>query len=130
MRIWHISDTHQYHDQLEIPDNIDVVIHSGDATNQRDPYRNEPEMHKFLDWYVALEIPNKVFVAGNHDASIERGLVRGDHIESLGINYLYNDSVIIGGLKIWGSPLHANIWKLGVHEAAKHHQSCVGSDSR
>lgn len=104
MRIWHISDTHQYHDQFEIPNNIDLVIHSGDATNRRDPYMNEPEMHKFLEWYSELEIPNKVFVAGNHDTSIERGLIKGDYIESLGINYLYNDAVTIEGLKIWGSP--------------------------
>lgn len=104
MRVWHISDTHQYHDQLEIPDNIDLAIHSGDATNQRDPYRNEPEMYKFLEWYSELEIPNKVFVAGNHDTSLERGLIKGDYIERMGICYLFNDSVTIEGLKIWGSP--------------------------
>jgi Icc-related predicted phosphoesterase len=104
MKIWHISDTHQYHDQLTVLDNIDLVIHSGDFTNVRDPIRNESEVHKFLDWYRELNIPNKVLIAGNHDTSLERGLVKGDYIESLGINYLFNDSVTIGGLKIWGSP--------------------------
>ena len=33
MKIWHISDTHTFHGLLDIPENIDMVIHSGDATN-------------------------------------------------------------------------------------------------
>ena len=45
-RIWHISDTHSYHDLLEIPKDIDIVIHSGDCSNVRDPYNNEPEVRK------------------------------------------------------------------------------------
>ena len=103
-RILHLSDTHSNHNQLIIPDNIDIVIHTGDATNHRDPYRNEPEMHKFLDWYSSLNIPNKVFVAGNHDTSIEKGLVTNEYIESLGIRFLLNEAVEISGFKIWGSP--------------------------
>ena len=38
MKIWHISDTHTYHGLLDIPENIDMVIHSGDATNPKDLY--------------------------------------------------------------------------------------------
>lgn len=104
MKIWHISDTHTNHEQLIVPENIDLIIHSGDATNYRDPIRNEPEMHKFLKWFAALTIRHKVFVAGNHDTSIEHGLIRPEYIEGYGINYLYNNSVTIEGLKIWGSP--------------------------
>tara|TARA_Y100000034_G_scaffold76378_1_gene91762 strand:- start:19038 stop:19763 length:726 start_codon:yes stop_codon:yes gene_type:complete len=103
-RIWHISDTHTYQEQIIVPENIDIVLHSGDATNWQDPYRNEPEMWKFLEWFSSLEIPNKVFVAGNHDTSIESGLVKADRIRDYGITYLFNDSVEIGGFKIWGSP--------------------------
>ena len=40
MKIWHISDTHGNHGQLQVPPDIDVVVHSGDATNWKDPYRN------------------------------------------------------------------------------------------
>jgi 3',5'-cyclic AMP phosphodiesterase CpdA len=80
MKIWHISDTHSNQALLKIPAGIDVVIHSGDATNYRDPYRNEPEMRAFIDWFASLPIPNKVFVAGNHDTSIENQLplLRGE----------------------------------------------------
>ena len=104
MIIWHISDTHTNHEQLNIPDNIDLVIHSGDFTNYRDPARNEPEAHNFLKWYRELDIPNKVLICGNHDTSIERGLITGKYIRSLGIKYLYNETTEVMGLEIWGSP--------------------------
>ena len=102
--IWHISDTHLNHDQLEIPDGIDIVVHTGDATNWRDPFRNEAEMGKFLAWYSMLDIPTKIFVAGNHDTSLEKGLITKDQIEACGIHYLFNESIEIEGFKIWGSP--------------------------
>ena len=107
MNIWHISDTHAcHHSQLKIPKDIDLVIHSGDASNYKDPYRNEKkEMHSFLTWYSGLPIKHKVFVAGNHDTSIEKGLIHPEDMKiSMGINYLYMETVEILGFKIWGSP--------------------------
>ena len=104
MRLLHLSDTHRNHDQLVIPDGIDLVMHSGDATNYRDPFKNEKEMWEFLEWYGSLDIPNKVFVCGNHDSSVEAGLIKKSNIESFGITYLFNDDVTINGYEIWGSP--------------------------
>ena len=43
-------------------------------------------------------------MAGNHDTSIEKGLVTKAQIESCGITFLLNETVEINGLKIWGSP--------------------------
>jgi Icc-related predicted phosphoesterase len=104
MKIWHISDTHSNHDLLAIPENIDAVIHSGDASNWKDPYRNEPELRAFIDWFAALPIPIKVFVPGNHDTSLEKGLITRDMIESLGIRLLLTEEQEIGGFRFWGSP--------------------------
>ena len=104
MKIWHIGDTHTYHNLLEIPENIDLVIFSGDCSNPRDPYNNEPEIRDFLNWFASLDIQYKVFVAGNHDSSIEKGLINMGQFNSLNIIYLENDFVTIEGLKIWGSP--------------------------
>lgn len=104
MKIWHISDTHGYHDLLEIPNDIDCVIHSGDCSNYRNPYNNEPEVRNFITWFSNLQIQYKIYVAGNHDTSIEKGLITKDNFEQAGINYLFNNTVIIEGLKIWGSP--------------------------
>ena len=105
MKIWHISDTHTYHGLLDIPEKIDLVIHSGDATNPRDPYLSEDEMQSFISWYTLLPIKYKVFVAGNHDVCIERNFIKKDDFERADIIYLENDWIEIEGLKIWGSPI-------------------------
>lgn len=104
MKVWHISDTHTFHPGLSIPSGVDVVIHTGDASNQRDPHFNESELRGFIEWLASLPIPHKVFVPGNHDTSLERGLVSRGFIEDLGINLLINEERNIGGLRVWGSP--------------------------
>ena len=104
MKIWHISDTHTYHDLLIIPEGIDMVIHSGDCSNPRDPYNNEPEVKDFIQWYKSLPIEHKIYVAGNHDTSIEKGLVKKIDFSGYNIHYLENDYIDIDGIKIFGSP--------------------------
>lgn len=104
MRIWHISDTHTYHGFLKVPEGIDMVIFSGDCSNPRDPYTNEQEVRNFITWFDSLKIKHKIFVAGNHDTSIEKGLITKDNFEQCCIHYLENTSVEIEGIKIFGSP--------------------------
>ena len=104
MKIWHISDTHTYHKLLTIPENIDMVIFSGDCSNPRDPYLNEPEVRSFIHWFKELPIEHKIFVAGNHDTSIERGLITKLDFSGYNIHYLENDYIHIDGIKIFGSP--------------------------
>jgi Icc-related predicted phosphoesterase len=104
MKIWHISDTHTYHRLLDVPTDIDMVVFSGDCSNPRDPYTNEPEVRGFIDWYSSLKIPVKIFVAGNHDTSIEKRLVTKEDFTKHGIIYLENESITIDGIKIFGSP--------------------------
>jgi Icc-related predicted phosphoesterase len=108
MNVLHLSDTHTWHKQLRLPKNIDMVIHTGDATNYRNPYQNESEMHEFLEWYSGINIKHKIFVAGNHDTSIEKGLVTHNQIRDMGITYLHNSMVTINGINIWGSPYTPN----------------------
>lgn len=131
MKIWHISDTHTYHDLLTIPNEIDMVIHSGDCSNLRGPYNNEPEVREFIDWYKELPIKYKVYIAGNHDTSIEKKLVTKKDFEDNGIIYLENEYITIEGIKLFGSP-HTpqfnnwafmkertkldRFWRLAIHE--------------
>ena len=103
-KIWHISDTHSYHELLTVPENIDIVIFSGDCSNPRDPYTNEPQVRDFIEWFKSLPIKHKVFVAGNHDTSIEKGLVKKIDFSEYNIHYLENDYIDIDGIKIFGSP--------------------------
>jgi Icc-related predicted phosphoesterase len=103
-RIWHFSDTHTYHELLTVPADIDLAIFSGDCSNPKNPYENELQVWDFINWFGMLEIPYKIFVAGNHDVSIERGLIKKEDFESAGIIYLENDYITIEGIKIFGSP--------------------------
>jgi Icc-related predicted phosphoesterase len=89
---------------LKIPSGIDMIIHSGDCSNPRDPYNNESEVRDFIDWYKEIPVKHKIYVAGNHDTSIEKGLVTKDDFKNAGIIYLENESVVIDGIKIFGSP--------------------------
>jgi Icc-related predicted phosphoesterase len=89
---------------LKIPPGIDMIIHSGDCSNPRDPYNNESEVRDFIDWYKEIPVKHKIYVAGNHDTSIEKGLVTKDDFKNAGIIYLENESVVIDGIKIFGSP--------------------------
>lgn len=104
MKIWHISDTHGFHKQLTVPEGIDLVIHTGDCSNRMDPYTNEPEVKQFIEWYEQIPIPNKIFIPGNHDTSIERNLIKGGDFITRGIYLLNHDWIDIDGIKIFGSP--------------------------
>jgi Icc-related predicted phosphoesterase len=104
LKIWHISDTHGEHHFLSIPEGIDMVIHSGDAANPKNPYTNEPAFRDFLNWFKDLPIKYKIFVAGNHDSSVEKRLISRKDFELNNIIYLEHESVQIEGLNIFGSP--------------------------
>ena len=102
MRVVCISDTHERHRSLNLPEG-DLLIHAGDIT-----YSGEAHAIKdFLDWFEVQPHPHKVFIAGNHDflfESIHR--VMGHHcdFEKAKITYLNDSRAEIDGLKIWGSP--------------------------
>jgi len=106
MKILHISDTHGFHAQ--IPEDrfqgVDIVIHSGDCSNYMDPYINEPEVRSFIDWYKTVPVAHKIYVAGNHDTSVEHRLVRVKDFEDAGIIYLEDNHVTIDGVVFYGSP--------------------------
>jgi len=103
MKIWHISDTHGYHEWFKVPENIDVVVHSGDATNSKNSIKNMKKMKAFLDWFSKLPIEHKVFVPGNHDLSVEEGIFDKEDFLGAGIHLLHNSSVKIEGKLFWGS---------------------------
>lgn len=103
-KIWHISDSHSYHELLRVPEGIDTVIFSGDESNYRDAYKNKEESLDFIEWFSGIYVKNKIMIAGNHSSAIEKGLITKEFIESKGIHYLENSGITIDGVKIWGSP--------------------------
>lgn len=110
MKILHISDTHSQHDTLNLDlTNIDLLVHTGDATNYRSQYRNEKEFFDFINWYAIQEIKNKIYIAGNHDSYIFHNERRArQEFKDRGIIYLNKEWVNINGYKIYGDPTSPN----------------------
>jgi Icc-related predicted phosphoesterase len=105
LKIALFSDTHGEHRKLKFDDDTDIAIFAGDAGTYRDPYRNELPVLDFIDWYASLKVKHKVWIAGNHDTSIESGIVNARELSGQkGLLYLQNDIIIVEGLKIFGSP--------------------------
>jgi predicted MPP superfamily phosphohydrolase len=131
MRITHISDTHNKHNQLNglLPGG-DLLIHSGDISS----LGRQSEVERFVKWFNDIDnYTTKVFIAGNHDMTFDREILLRDKLayfegkteydtecaegkpkwleELLGIHlrpnvfYLENSFVILDDIKIWGSPI-------------------------
>lgn len=107
MRVLCISDTHGYHNYLNIDETADVIVCTGDFSNSRG-MRNEAEAEDFLNWFSSLKNKYKILVAGNHDTSFERKFLSGNLDEFLAkypsIIYLQDSSITIEGIKFYGSP--------------------------
>lgn len=106
MEILHISDTHGRHLDMRLDlEGVDVLVHTGDATNYRQQWLNEEEFYNFIDWYGSLPIKNKIYVAGNHDSFIYHNKkLAEDALSKAGIIYLNKESVTIDGVKFYGDP--------------------------
>jgi Icc-related predicted phosphoesterase len=102
-KIWHISDTHGHHGMLDVPYDIDVVVFSGDESNFKD-FKNTNETLDFLEWFGSLYIETKIMIAGNHSAAIYNKWIVREEIQEKGIIYLENETVIVGGIKYFGTP--------------------------
>lgn len=103
MKILHISDTHGYHGLLNIPNDIDMIIHSGDISNSRNPILSNNECLDAIEWFGSLNLP-VILVAGNHDIALERGMITKQQMTKKGITYLCNEGITINGVSFWGSP--------------------------
>lgn len=107
MQLVIISDTHGRHRQISVPFG-DTFVFAGDMCN----WGNSKEVEDFNEWLGTLPHKNKVVIAGNHDLCLDANLKRhsresiydGHKLITNGI-YLENESVVIDGIKFWGSPI-------------------------
>lgn len=112
MKLVVISDTHGLHDSVtDIPDG-DVLIHCGDISN----IGEHEQIEDFVKWFAGHPHRHKIFIAGNHDKSLDSKFPRSSSdnewlknlhkkINDLGLHYLENSGVDILGVKFWGSPI-------------------------
>lgn len=101
LHILHISDTHNLHRELRDLPNADIIIHSGDISR----VGTSNEVVDFIEWFTGLNYSHKIFIAGNHDFSLEgkeREIIQG--FLPPNCYYLNNSGVTIEGIKFWGVP--------------------------
>lgn len=113
MRIVFISDTHEQHDSLKLPDG-DVLIHAGDMTSRGELV----QLEGFIHWCSRQNYKHKVFIAGNHDFFLENAPT--DMIKAMlpsNTHYLCNSSIKIKGINIYGSPVtpYFHNWAFNYH---------------
>jgi Icc-related predicted phosphoesterase len=102
LRTFILSDTHGYHKNIDIPNNIDLIIHAGDFTRS---YNMKKEFFDFINWYSNIPVKYKILVAGNHDGFIfENKSFAKEYMKEKDIIYLEDSSVIIEGIKFYGTP--------------------------
>lgn len=94
-----ISDTHELHKELSVPDG-DLLIHAGDFTFFG---RSSQAIHDFNDWMGSLPHSHKICVCGNHEYILESKPELARLITNATL--LNNESTTVGSLRIWGSPL-------------------------
>jgi len=114
MRIVAISDTHTKEREIVVPDG-DILVHAGDFT-----YKGRiDEITDFLDWFLELPHKHKVFIAGNHDITLDPDIRENtksflpvhwiwkiffDRIKDAeNVHYLDDSGVTIEGINFWGS---------------------------
>ena len=96
MKIIQFSDTHGKHHLLKNLPEGDVIIHCGDFTEDG----TEDEVLDFLNWFMVLPHPHKIFVTGNHDLC----LWDAENIEGLPDNvyFLQDRGITIDGVRFFG----------------------------
>lgn len=100
MKLVFISDTHEQHDALQLPDG-DVLLHCGDFSGRGEI----GQVQRFLDWFKEQPHQYKVLIAGNHDFLAERNPSLFKTMVPDNVIYLNDSGCTIEGLRIWGSPI-------------------------
>lgn len=122
LKIVGISDTHNRHNKLVIPE-CDILIHAGDATGMG----RESEVRNFAKWFDKQDAGHLIWVPGNHEKDFEDCLPHS--LEwfkeecPTGI-ILINESVNIEGINIYGSPVtpwfYDWAWNVHRHQIKKY----------
>ncbi len=105
MKIVMISDTHEMHSRVEIPE-CDVLIHAGDITGRGALQK----LNAFNTWIADLladgVVGEAVYIAGNHDLTLENNVEAAEGMLKAG-QYLNCTMAHVGpgdGLWVYGVP--------------------------
>lgn len=136
IRVVHISDTHNYHHYLKLPEG-DLLLHTGDICgNYRDGETKNSmpvldQFQSFLNWLAETACPkydHVVFIAGNHDTYLDKSQADEESYEQAQtllqnflqdhskVTYLQDSSTLLynGRLHIYGTP--TSICRVEAHD--------------
>jgi predicted phosphohydrolase len=99
LRLVLLSDTHQLHREVEVPDG-DILIHACDFTMF---CQSMKAIIDFNEWLGELPHRFKACVPGNHEFFLEGDPSRCSLVDNATV--LINAGVDIDGLRVWGSPV-------------------------
>lgn len=100
MKICAISDTHNQHRSIKLPE-ADILIHAGDFTNRG----KIEECASFLNWFgEQTQYKARICIAGNHDFLSQKDPNLFKSLIPSNVTYLRDSGIEIEGLKIWGTP--------------------------
>lgn len=131
MKIVAISDTHNAHDKVTIPE-CDILIHGGDES-----YRGrKEEIEAFAKWFDKQPAKHLVWIPGNHSLGVEAHWPGSKHWFSdlcPRAHVLMHSDVTVEGVKIWGSPVtpwfHDWAWNVLRGEAIKKYWDLIPTDT-
>ena len=131
MKIVAISDTHNSHTAVKIPE-CDILIHAGDES-----YRGlQHETEEFAQWFDRQPAKHLVWIPGNHSLGVEAswpGSAQWVKAKSPRTHILMNSDVTLDGVKIWGSPVtpwfHDWAWNVNRGAAIKKYWDMIPADT-
>lgn len=133
MRIWHISDSHSFEKEYNIPDGIDVICYTGDESNNHSQHLNHNEFLDFVRWYAEVPVQHKLFIPGNHSSFCYHNEKEARSIlKEHGITWLHKEEYIIDGVKFYGdgtSPSFGNWYYMCKRETINRHWELIPDDT-
>lgn len=94
-----ISDTHNLHDQIKIPE-CEFLIHAGDFSGRG----TVPECASFFNWFSVQPAKFKLAICGNHDKLAQKDPNLFKSLIPSNVIYLQDNGVEIDGIKFYGTP--------------------------
>jgi Icc-related predicted phosphoesterase len=108
MKILAISDTHNQHKKIIIPE-ADVLIHCGDLTNGGEIW----EIKKFCEWIAKTPVKHRIVIPGNHDRSFQKQEMLPaikELFKEANTNLLIDEQLTIDNINFYGSPWQPWFW--------------------
>jgi len=103
MEIVAIADTHGMHrDMVHAIPSCDVLVHAGDLCK----YGDINEVIDFAMWIETQPAEHIIVIAGNHDGPFQKDRHQAELELKVSdrIHYLRDESIVIDGVKFYGSP--------------------------